>query len=72
MLPLDAADKNLSQRTKFSWFVLRPGSLADDSGTGKVALGVHQGLDHKVSGCMCGSSPMSLTNRRIIRSREKT
>lgn len=43
-----AADKNLSQRTTFPWFVLRPGSLADDSGSGKVALGVHQGLSHKI------------------------
>ena len=33
------ADKNLSERKTFPWFVLRPGGLTDEPGSGKVALG---------------------------------
>lgn len=43
-----AADKNLSGRTSFPWFVLRPGGLLDEPGKGKVALGVHQSLVHSI------------------------
>ncbi|SJX63761.1 uncharacterized protein SRS1_14509 [Sporisorium reilianum f. sp. reilianum] len=43
-----AADKNLSGRTSFPWFVLRPGGLLDEPATGKVALGVHQSLVHSI------------------------
>ncbi|EST09535.2 Pectinesterase, catalytic [Kalmanozyma brasiliensis GHG001] len=43
-----AADKNLSERSSFPWFVLRPGGLLDEPGTGKVALGVHQSLVHSI------------------------
>lgn len=43
-----AADKNLSRRSSFPWFVLRPGGLLDEPGTGKVALGVHQSLVHSI------------------------
>nr|CDI54280.1 fungal protein [Melanopsichium pennsylvanicum 4] len=43
-----AADKNLSQRSAFPWFVLRPGGLLDEPGTGKVALGIHQSLVHSI------------------------
>ncbi|CCF51442.1 related to UPF0659 protein C216.03 [Ustilago hordei] len=43
-----AADKNLSGRSSFPWFVLRPGGLLDEPGKGKVALGVHQSLVHSI------------------------
>ena len=33
------ADKNLSERTAFKWLILRPGSLADEPGTGKASIG---------------------------------
>ncbi|KAK0527330.1 hypothetical protein OC834_002973 [Tilletia horrida] len=36
------ADKNLSQRTAFPWFVLRPSTLKDDEGTGVVKLGLQE------------------------------
>ncbi|KAK0548589.1 hypothetical protein OC846_004419 [Tilletia horrida] len=36
------ADKNLSSRTKFPWFVLRPSTLNDDAGTGIVKLGLQE------------------------------
>ncbi|KAJ1022506.1 hypothetical protein NDA16_003495 [Ustilago loliicola] len=44
----DAADKNLSGRSSFPWFVLRPRGLLDEPGKGKVALGVHQSLVHSI------------------------
>ncbi|KAF8332414.1 NADH(P)-binding-domain-containing protein [Cantharellus anzutake] len=34
------ADKNLAARTKFNWFILRPGGLADSPGTGKADIGI--------------------------------
>ncbi|KIS68428.1 uncharacterized protein UMAG_03517 [Mycosarcoma maydis] len=43
-----AADKNLSSRSSFPWFVLRPGGLLDEPATGQVALGVHQSLVHSI------------------------
>jgi hypothetical protein len=33
------ADVDLVKRTAFDWFILRPGSLTDEPGTGKVVLG---------------------------------
>jgi len=33
------ADRNLVARTGFKWTILRPGSLTDDAGTGKVEIG---------------------------------
>ncbi|KXN90764.1 hypothetical protein AN958_03651, partial [Leucoagaricus sp. SymC.cos] len=33
------ADKNLVQRTSFKWTILRPGTLLDEPGTGKVSAG---------------------------------
>ena len=33
------ADKNLIERNAFKWTILRPGGLADDSGTGKASVG---------------------------------
>ncbi|PWY98279.1 NAD(P)-binding protein [Testicularia cyperi] len=47
-MEVNNADKNLSQRTSFPWFVLRPGTLLEEPGTGKVALGDRQSLDHKI------------------------
>lgn len=43
------ADKNLHDRSKkgdltFPWFVLRPSTLQDESGTGKVNLGEQKGI----------------------------
>ncbi|SPO32553.1 related to UPF0659 protein C216.03 [Ustilago trichophora] len=43
-----AADKNLSTRASFPWFVVRPGGLLDEPATGKVALGAHQSLVHSI------------------------
>lgn len=34
-----AADLNLSQRKTFPWFVLRPSTLSDEAGGGRVSLG---------------------------------
>jgi len=34
------ADKNLISRTKFKWFILRPGGLTDLPGTEKASIGV--------------------------------
>jgi hypothetical protein len=33
------ADLNLSRRTSFKWFILRPGGLLDTPGVGKAAIG---------------------------------
>jgi len=35
-----AADLELSKRTAFKWFILRPGSLLDEPGVGKADIGV--------------------------------
>ena len=40
----DNADLNLSKRTSFPWFVLRPSTLKDDAGTDKVNLAVRKGI----------------------------
>ena len=34
-----AADRDLSQRSSFSWTILKPGLLLDEPATGKVELG---------------------------------
>ncbi|KAH7913343.1 NADH(P)-binding-domain-containing protein [Hygrophoropsis aurantiaca] len=34
------ADKDLVQRTAFKWFILRPGGLTNNPGTGKADIGV--------------------------------
>ena len=35
-----AADLELSKRTAFKWFILRPGGLLDEPGAGKADIGV--------------------------------
>ncbi len=50
------ADRNLSKRTSFPWFVLRPSSLSDDAGKGKVMLGERKTITHNVSLCTPTSS----------------
>lgn len=44
----DAAEKNLAGRS-FPWLVVRPGSLVDRDGTGKVAFGTRAPIDIPVS-----------------------
>lgn len=34
------ADLVLSKRTAFKWFILRPGGLLDEPGTGKADIGI--------------------------------
>ena len=33
------ADRNLSKRTAFDWTILRPGTLTEEQGTGRISLG---------------------------------
>lgn len=35
-----AADLELSKRTAFKWFILRPGGLLDEPGVGKADIGI--------------------------------
>lgn len=42
------ADANLAQRKTFPWFVLRPSTLADEAGTGKVSLGERKTISRPV------------------------
>ncbi|CAO1633133.1 unnamed protein product [Sympodiomycopsis kandeliae] len=42
------ADLNLSKRTSFPWFVLRPSALKDVDGTGKVNLAVRKGISEGI------------------------
>lgn len=43
-----AADLNLSKRSQFPWFVLRPSSLSDDEPSGRVSLGERKTITRSV------------------------
>lgn len=43
-----AADLNLSRRSQFPWFVLRPSSLSDDEASGCVSLGERKTITRSV------------------------
>ena len=51
------ADKNLSQRKAFKWTIMRPATLTNEPGTGKVAIGrVHLTESISVSTYASGKS----------------
>jgi len=62
-----AADLELSKRTAFKWFILRPGGLLDEPGAGKADIGItHISQQIAVSNHVSCNFTTSLLHRKPV------